>query len=286
VFPRSGAPKACAPTPADVCYLARPVPLAKTLISPELGQRLERAYLAALAELAPVVRPTDAGLALLRELAGARDTRDPRGNPYWRLVTELPARVPQCDPARLLRAMRPVLVTTYAYAVPTDPVLDRIAHAGDIVEVGAGGGYWARCLHERGAAITAFDRTLPVEQVRPGGRLIQHHPVGIGGPAEALAAAPAARTLLLCWPPGLINRDEVDAGAAPVFSPMGNEALDRFAGDHLVFVGDRIASFGSPRFFDRLDSEWLLQERLPLPNLGRWKDSAGFYRRNRALIVP
>jgi hypothetical protein len=255
--------------------------------------RLEQAYQAALIELAKerglVLSQAGgpdaaAGLELLRRLGAATSTRDPRGNPYLRLVTELPGTLPaphsaDHDGAKLLRAMRPVLVTTYSYAVPTDVVLDRLAARGDVVEIGAGGGYWARCVHERGAAVTAFDRVLPVEQVRPGGRIFQHHPVGVGGPIEALAAAPDARTLLLCWPPGVVNRDETAAGAKPIFSPMGNEALDRFRGDRLVFVGDRIPSFGSPHFFDRLDSEWILEDRLLLPNLGTWRDSAFFYRR-------
>jgi hypothetical protein len=283
-------------------YLARPVSPQKhsaKQLSPSIGPRLLEAYRAALIELAKergaVLVPSagaaddrlDPGLDLLRELAAAETTIHPRGNPYLRLVTELPGTLagpfasspPEQDGARLLRAMRPALVTTYSYAVPTEAVLDRLAAGRSIVEIGAGGGYWARCLHDRGATVSAFDRVLPVEQVRPGGRIIQHHPVGIATPAEALAAARGARTLLLCWPPGLINRDEAAAGAAPVFSPMGNEALDRFDGDQLVFVGDRIASFGSPRFFARLDDEWTLVERMPLPNLGTWRDSAAFYRR-------
>jgi hypothetical protein len=260
----------------------------KDLAPKPITVRLEQAYEAALIDLAkergevlsqPRGLEAALGLGLIRQLGAATSTVDPRGNPYLRLVTELPAHSPGRDGAKLLRAMRPVLVTTYSYAVPTDVVLDRLAAAGEIVEIGAGGGYWARCVYERGATVTAFDRVLPVEQVRPGGRIFQHHPVGVGGPQEALAAAPDARTLLLCWPPGVVNRDEAAAGAKPVFSPMGNEALDRFRGDRLVFVGDRIPSFGSPRFFERLDSEWTLEERFPLPNLGTWRDSAAFYRR-------
>lgn len=269
-----------------------PLLLHRSLLPSPLGRRLEQAYLNARAQQVPheprlrwASTAPEPGLALVRQLAAALDTRGPGGNPYLRLVTELPAAVPDLDGPRLLQAMRPVLVTTFSYAVPTEAVLQRLGASGEIVEIGAGGGYWARCLHERGASVTAFDRILPVEQVRPGGRIIQHHPVGIGGPAVALAAVPAARTLLLCWPPGLINRDEVDAGAAPTFSPMGHEALDRFGGAQLVFVGDRIASFGSPDFFARLDDEWTLQERLLLPNLGTWRDAACFYRRKNLVIA-
>jgi hypothetical protein len=263
--------------------------LAETLLPAPVLLRLERAYLDALAEVARAegaLLPEGAaqrGVALLRLLAALPDTRHARGNPYARLIAELPGEAGLSGEAaaRLLRAMRPVLVTAFAYGVPTDDVLDRIAGQarGLVLELGAGGGYWARCLRDRGAAILAFDRVLPLEQVRPGGRLCQHHPVAVGGPAEALGAAPEADTLLLCWPPGVSNRAEADAGAPPIFSPMGMAALDRFRGPRLVFVGDRVRSFGSPAFFARLDREWVVTGRLPLPNLGSWTDSACFMQR-------
>ena len=75
-----------------------------------------------------------------------------------------------------------------------------------MLEIGAGGGYWARCLQLRGARVIAFDRLAPAQQRRKAGHLLQHHPVFIGGPAEALAAVPDAATLLLVWPPGISNR--------------------------------------------------------------------------------
>jgi hypothetical protein len=269
--------------------------IAETLLPAPVLSRLERAYLTALTDLArerrtllPLETATAAGpgLALLRSLAALPDTRHPRGNPYLRLIAELPAAAglpPDGDAGRrLLRAMRPVLVTAFAYGVPSDAVLEGIvagAGGGLVLELGAGGGYWARCLRDRGAAVLAFDRVLPVEQMRPGGRLYQHHPVAVGGAAEALAAAPEADTLLLCWPPGLVNRDEADAGAPPIFSTMSMEALDRFRGPRLIFIGDRIRSFGSPAFFERLDREWVCKTRLPLPNLGSWTDSACFLER-------
>ena len=114
----------------------------------------------------------------------------------------LRAAVPGPLQARVLSALRPLLVTTFAYGVPSDAALDRLAAFGQLLEIGAGGGYWARCLQLRGARVTAFDRLAPAQQRRKAGHLLQHHPVFIGGPAEALAAVPDAATLLLVWPPG------------------------------------------------------------------------------------
>ena len=258
--------------------------------------RLETCFCDALVEharqcktLAPSRGTTAAGLRLLRELAAERSTITARSNPYARLVRELPEAVgmsgldqPDGHGAHLLRAMRPVLVTVFAYGVPSDDILARIntlAEGGRILEVGAGGGSWARCLSDRGATITAFDRVLPLDQVRPGGRLFQHYPVAVGGAAEAVAAVPHASLLLLCWPPGLVNRNETDAGSTPVYSSMGTEALDGFAGKRLVVVGDGGRSFGSPAFHERVASEWRLISRVPLPTLGRWRDEACLYER-------
>ncbi|HEY0713612.1 MAG TPA: hypothetical protein VGF45_13115 [Polyangia bacterium] len=269
---------------------------AESLLSAATLARLEDCFRRSLIEharacksLVPPKSVVNAGLALLRELAAAPNTRDPRGNPYLRLVRELPGVVGlesldnlEGHGAHLLRTMRPVMVTVFAYGVPSEEILERIverAGGGDILEIGAGGGYWARCLSDRGASVTAFDRVLPLDQLRPGGRIYQHHPVAVGGPAEALAASPNASLLLLCWPPGLINRDEAAAGAAPRFSSMGMEALDGFRGEQLVIVGDGGNSFGSPAFYQRVEREWHLGDRLRLPNLGSWRDEARVYRR-------
>jgi hypothetical protein len=247
----------------------------------ERRPQLREAFRSALAEAAPRARDgvEAGGLALLDELLAHPRYAPPAENPYARLVGGLAAGEDPALRAQLLVAMRPLLVTTFAYAVPSEAALGRIAALGTLVEVGAGGGYWARCLAERGATIHAFDRLRPERQRRKGGSLVEHFPVRVGGPEEALAAAPDARALLLCWPPGLTNRTEADAGAAPLYSTMGETALAGFSGDHLVFVGDRTSSFGSPAFFHRLDQEWQPQERLALPHLGEWNDAAHLYRR-------
>jgi hypothetical protein len=252
-------------------------------VSTLAGRRplLREAFQAALraAALPAPERLEGAGLALIEEILAQPRYAPPTENPYARLVAGLAAEAPAGLRAQLLLAMRPWLVTTFAYAVPSEAALARIATLGTLVEVGAGGGYWARCLAERGATVHAFDRLRPERQRRKGGDLVEHFPVRVGGPEEALAAVPDAAALLLCWPPGLTNRAEVDAGAPPLYSTMSLEALARFSGEHLVFVGDRTSSFGSPAFFNRLDQEWQSEERFALPHLGTWSDAAHVYRR-------
>ena len=60
---------------------------------------------------------------------------------------------------------------------------------------------------------------------------------------------------------------------------MGVQALERFTGPDLIFVGDHTDSFGSPAFFARLERQFTLTHTLPLPNLGRWRDAVHVYRR-------
>lgn len=49
----------------------------------------------------------------------------------------------------------------YAYAPPTAAALAALAARAPLVEVGAGTGYWARCLRGAGAAVAAYDAAPP-----------------------------------------------------------------------------------------------------------------------------
>jgi hypothetical protein len=97
-----------------------------------------------------------------------------------------------------------LLSGTFASAIPNDQALDAIAAHGPVVEIGAGTGYWARLLADRGVDVVAYDRhphacscgTHP----RWCGRSLQEwFPVRLA-PAEVAALHPD-RTLLIIWPP-------------------------------------------------------------------------------------
>jgi hypothetical protein len=196
---------------------------------------------------------------------------------YEQILDALAAGLDRDVGARLLRELRPALSHAFAYAVPNGRALDRIAASGRVVELGAGGGYWARCLAARGAEVAAFDRLRPAEDGSDHGRQLRHHLIRPGGPAEAAAELAAARALLLCWPPGMLFHDV--SGAPVGYSTMGMEALDRFAGDTVVFVGERSKSFGSPAFFRRLGAELRLVELIEIRNLGDWRDAVHVFER-------
>jgi hypothetical protein len=234
---------------------------------------------------AAAVRP-DILLAIesaLQQLEAAADLGAPLPasfNPYGRLVSALAAGRSAADRRKVLTGLRPLLTSTFAYAVPSDEVLDRLAAYKEIVEIGAGRGFWARCLAARGARVHAYDIDVPDGHGRGSAALPPHFPVVRGGPGEGLAAHGDCPALLLCWPPGMLNRQEVDHGGSPRFSNMGEEALARFRGRNLVVVATLgMASFGPPAFWEALRRDWVRTEVVSLPNLADWQDAAHFFQR-------
>ena len=59
--------------------------------------------------------------------------------------------------AALAGDLRAALIREYAFAVPGEEALTCIARHAPIVEIGAGSGYWARCLRERGVDVVVAD---------------------------------------------------------------------------------------------------------------------------------
>jgi hypothetical protein len=241
------------------------------------------AYERALREEASVAGPARAAAvarwrALLGERAASGNAVDARrADLFGRLVAVAHEDLGPEIGARILATIRRALVGAFSFAVPTAEALGRVAALGPVVEVGCGGGYWARCLTELGAEVRAYDRTFPENPGRKHlRRLVRHHAVRIAEAGQALAHEADAKTLLLCWPPGVLDGGEAPA---PVFSTMGEEALARFRGEHLVLVGELSASFGSPAFFARLYTEFRREETIALPNLGAWRDALHVFRR-------
>ena len=116
----------------------------------------------------------------------------------------------------------------YSFAIPTEEALgliQSVSKAG-IVEIGAGTGYWARLLHERGSAVAAFDIAPPPSSANSwfAGSTpwydVQPHD------ETAVDRAPPA-TLLLVWP----TRREA-------WSMEAAQRYHRAGGVNLVLVGE------------------------------------------------
>jgi hypothetical protein len=177
------------------------------------------------------------------------------------------------------RLIRSHLVRKYAFGVPDERALACLARYAPIVEIGAGTGYWARCLRERGVDVVAYDElgeqwqawfrpsVLQNMEIRYGVRALVTQPDPTrsdpvrwtellkGGP-EVLVEH-ADRTLLLCWP--------------DPWSGFEEAALRAHLGKYVVFVGDPgNGGEGNAGFRTLLDRAWRRIDEAQVP---RWYNS-------------
>lgn len=152
---------------------------------------------------------------------------------------------------------RYVLSQKYAWAVPTEEALQELASHGPVIEVGAGTGYWLRCLRERFGLEFAIGYDLhPLETGEN-----RSHKAGTVSYTEVLQGGSdvtrlhADRTLFLCWP----NTDG-----------MAATALRHYDGATVVYIGQPnggdCGATGDPEFHEKLRTEWTLVRTLELPH--------------------
>jgi hypothetical protein len=111
----------------------------------------------------------------------------------------------------------------YSWAVPNDAAFDTIARysPNGVVEIGAGGGYWAMLLRGHGVDVVAFD---PDPVGGPTGWHDGHQwSEVLQGDHHRIKDYPD-RTLLLVWP---------SYGGA-----WSHEVIEEYQGDIIVYVGD------------------------------------------------
>jgi hypothetical protein len=161
----------------------------------------------------------------------------------------------------------------YAWGIPNEEVLDKIAEFSPLVEIGAGTGYWAYLLRKMGVDVLAFDCCPPstdlgVENVFHT-RAVTWTDVLSGD--ESVLESIVDRTLFLCWP--------------PENSPMAFNTLSKYKGNTLLFVGiDQGHATGDPTFFELLDEGWNLEGDCQSVDIPRWPgrtDALWIYHRKR-----
>lgn len=118
-------------------------------------------------------------------------------------------------------AVRSPACQLYSWAIPDQEAVDFLAGLGPIVEIGAGTGYWARCITEAGGDVIAYDLCGG----EMGTDVQENHwhrddswhwfDVQEGGPE--VAAAHPDRALLLCWPPYHPAKDTVWSDPKEIF---------------------------------------------------------------------
>jgi hypothetical protein len=135
----------------------------------------------------------------------------------------------------------------YSWAVPTEEALTTIAGHSPrgVVEIGAGGGYWAMLLRERGVDVVAYDPDPSGLQCYSryyrDGTVWSSVEVG----DHAAAANHPDRTLMLCWPesgedwPAAAVRAHGGSTVVYIGQPgvTGNDDLHRLLNAEFVVTG-------------------------------------------------
>lgn len=156
--------------------------------------------------------------------------------------------------------IRDVLVNKYAWSI-TSPktlrfIVDHLTEPRQIVEIGAGSGYWAWMLSQHGVNVRAFDR-----EKWPGPH--RYHNILVG--TAAAAGIDRDRTLMLCWPP----YDE----------PMGADALTAYKGKQVVYIGEPAGGCTGCDKMHQLLEGWTLVATQYNVNYYGIKDTAFIYER-------
>ena len=179
---------------------------------------------------------------------------------------------------------------TVCFAVPNDAALNCIARHAPIVEVGAGSGYWATLLNQRGVDVVAYDAEPPTKEHNNRfcdftfGRVMK----GVGEEIFVQDRALCSKALMLVWPT-----------SPEIPSTWDVECLERYCeggGKTVIYVGERSSNVrvtqGSPsnpgvtatrQFQSFLHMYYYLAEQVTIPTWGNlvddltvWKKKAPF----------
>jgi hypothetical protein len=128
----------------------------------------------------------------------------------------------------------------FSFAVPCVAALDCIAQLKmGLVEMGAGTGYWAALLRERGVDIVAYDRAPPTAPDPTNGKtqnlFFNATFTDVLKGDESELAKHADRALFLCWPVAKVETKEMGMEGAV---PWDARCLDTWQGDTLIHVGE------------------------------------------------
>ncbi|TXL71004.1 hypothetical protein FHP25_32200 [Vineibacter terrae] len=143
----------------------------------------------------------------------------------------------------------------FAWAVPTDEAIATIArYATDVVEIGAGSGYWAWLMRQAGITVAAFDDEPPA---------FTWSDVAQGDERAILDRRDS--TLFLCWPPW---------GTA-----MAVNALALHRGDYVIYVGEWMGGSADARFFALLAAQFEAIDGVAIPQWYNRDDRLFVFRR-------
>ncbi len=162
-------------------------------------------------------------------------------------------------------SLRTRLVREYSWAIPNDLALDALADVGPIVEIGAGGGYWAHCLRERGVDIVAYDPKL-WHTTEPGAEGEQRIWTDVIERDHTAAIDHPDRALMLCWP--------------SYGDRYAWEALTSWGGSRVAYIGEgEYGCTADERFHDTLNRDFEETAQILIPQWYGMHDYLGIWKR-------
>lgn len=161
---------------------------------------------------------------------------------------------------------RRLMAAMFSWAIPNEPALKLIASFSPIIEIGAGTGYWAHMLMERGADIIAYDHEPPsTHENHFHSKRDCFFPVQQG--SDVSVSDHADRTLFLCWP--------------PYSDPMAANCLRRYKGARLVYVGEGDGGCcGDDDFWTEIEKGWKEVQSVAIPQWYGLHDALTVYERD------
>lgn len=143
---------------------------------------------------------------------------------------------------------RQKLVEKYSWAVPNDDALEYLSAFSEIVEVGAGSGYWAYCINSEGGTVFPYDSNPPETSEK-------HNPIWADvekARASRMKDKLFDNPVLMVWPP--LNKGMATAVAEK--EPP-----------HILYIGEpRGGCTAEDEFFDLLDSVYGLAGKIEIPS--------------------
>jgi hypothetical protein len=114
-----------------------------------------------------------------------------------------------------LTDLRTLLAEKYSWGIPNNQALNEIGKYSPLVEVGAGLGYWARLLQDRGIRIRPTDINIP---------LCTERWTKVYSSSAAQTLQNETRSLFLCWIP----------------EKIAQQAAEVYQGKYILWVGEKI----------------------------------------------